>query len=690
MSLDSALLAFSGVFLWMLRLYCDDEATWSDARWIAAFGLWNYRDYCKEFIIHSAGSIYSDYTSLACKALILSSSFLALWFSSSNLGRKERSSKIADPFVTDFLKPLIFPCRTTHARFFPKKHSFSYSYLLVGIPIGWRGAIGSFLSADETDSQSCARQRQRAWFSVNAEDYLQRGSDVDGLKGKLRSFLASQNEDLGLYTSVYLVTAPRFLGYSFNPASFWYLYDEHQNLKAMIVEVNNTFDERRMYFLKGDSPEPGNKAPITGQPSTVENTLNGAGDAVSKLGEGFQESPRKFSKSWTKDFHVSPFNSRKGSYSLSAQDIYRQRKVDNVITLASSKGHPKLVARIFSSGICLDPSQMSYWNMSRFTAVWWWVGFMTFPRILKEAAKLFFRRKLHVWYRPEVLRTSLGREATNDERAIEKSFRAFLKEKVEQSNTCRPVSYISPMHGISETFYPQGSLDSSFVNLPDGPIEFQVTSPLFYAQLVRFAHLSEFFTTSFLASTSENQTFLVSDPQNFLKVFETQASQMLAANKPDRRSTLEMVYSFDSIRWRFLRWLRNNCWKSSSTHFPARAREWIAHDIRAFSFSALDQFSMRDFDKHAASRYRKAVTKVLASDLIAFGQPALIDAFYLVIRLILLWVFVQSAADTSCFLHRSALVETELVGSLVEYLPTSRTVLGLLGTHAWWALGLLF
>ena len=41
---------------------------------------------------------------------------------------------------------------------------------------------------------------------------------------------------------------------------------------------------------------------------------------------------------------------------------------------------------------------------------------MTFPRILREAGKLFWRRGLHVWYRPEVLESSIGRNETEDER----------------------------------------------------------------------------------------------------------------------------------------------------------------------------------------------------------------------------------------------------------------------------------
>lgn len=93
-------------------------------------------------------------------------------------------------------KPLFFPSRTTHTRLFPKTHSFSYSYLLVGIPVGWRGSVGGMLSADrEThgvrngfqDGFSCS-----SWYTVDAGDYLDRGYRHLGLDGKLRKFIRSQ------------------------------------------------------------------------------------------------------------------------------------------------------------------------------------------------------------------------------------------------------------------------------------------------------------------------------------------------------------------------------------------------------------------------------------------------------------------------------------------------------------------
>ena len=38
-------------------------------------------------------------------------------------------------------------------------------------------------------------------------------------------------------------------GYTFNPASFWYCHAADNSLRAIVVEVNNTFGERHCYLL---------------------------------------------------------------------------------------------------------------------------------------------------------------------------------------------------------------------------------------------------------------------------------------------------------------------------------------------------------------------------------------------------------------------------------------------------------
>lgn len=105
------------------------------------------------------------------------------------------------------LRPLFFPARTTHSRFFPQKHSFSYSYLLVGIPVGWRGALRSYLTVDlPYDSPASSTVFSRSWFSVDADDYLERGSESLGLQGKLHSYLESQVGQFSLPSCTVLKT----------------------------------------------------------------------------------------------------------------------------------------------------------------------------------------------------------------------------------------------------------------------------------------------------------------------------------------------------------------------------------------------------------------------------------------------------------------------------------------------------
>ncbi len=54
-----------------------------------------------------------------------------------------------------------------------------------------------------------------------------------------------------------LLTAPRFLGYGFNPVSFYYCFDaDDRDLEAVVAEINNTpWGERHCYVLPAASNE---------------------------------------------------------------------------------------------------------------------------------------------------------------------------------------------------------------------------------------------------------------------------------------------------------------------------------------------------------------------------------------------------------------------------------------------------
>lgn len=93
---------------------------------------------------------------------------------------------------------LLFPSRTTHSRMFPERHSFSYSYLVVGIPVGWEGVAGGMVSSGVERSTSLfswlslKSKFRKGWYDVDAADYLERGNRELGLRGKLDAYLKSQ------------------------------------------------------------------------------------------------------------------------------------------------------------------------------------------------------------------------------------------------------------------------------------------------------------------------------------------------------------------------------------------------------------------------------------------------------------------------------------------------------------------
>ena len=146
----------------------------------------------------------------------------------------------------------------------------------------------------------------------------------------------------------------------------------------MIAEVNNTFDERRMYFLPENMGRP-----LVSSRMGVENSGFDASHGTNP-----NRLNGRFKYCWDKDFHVSPFNSRKGSYTLIASDplmalteIHRVirtpgKVVDVTVTLISSKKRPKMVAYLRSVEV-LDPDTMSPFDILVFFVKWWWVGLLT-------------------------------------------------------------------------------------------------------------------------------------------------------------------------------------------------------------------------------------------------------------------------------------------------------------------------
>lgn len=493
------------------------------------------------------------------------------------------------------LPPLFIPSRTTHARLFPKKHAFSYSYLFVGVPVGNGGRFGRALSVDTT---------KRAWFHVEGADYLARTDEKKTLSVKLQDYLRTQSISDSDYEYAYLVTAPRFLGYSFNPVSFWYLYDEDAVLKYMILEVNNTFDERRMYLLTPGGQD-GDSA-IESDESIAQIRKNGT----------------TFTHRWDKDFHVSPFNSRKGTYSLRAVDPLsggRKLVFDNLIVLRSSKDRAKITARVWSHGRTLLPTELDSWGLFLFILNWWWVGLMTLPRILWQAQKLYLSKQLDLYFRPEVSSESIGRSPTLAERQLESFFRSYIAHVVDSAKRPLRLVYESPWSGNRMIIYPPSF---TFQEDKRSTLKLRVLSPAFYSRLIHYSSVKEAFDREGLATSEKNRTILI-EPAHLVTEFLSAAGE-LKRGPPEERMNL-----FEKARWSMMEALR--C-PPALVSFPSaiEAVKKTVQDIRHLGASDLDCFVQLHCQD--ASLYRRIVTNAFIAQRFAFGIPALVQALDILVR----------------------------------------------------------
>jgi len=135
--------------------------------------------------------------------------------------------------------PMLGFGQVRHARLKPKAHAFAYPTYFLMLPMRHLQAHGggalalnrraaiSFHDADHGDGRSAAEGGALGWLlDLLAQEGIH---DADG--------------------EVWLHCYPRVLGYAFKPVSFWYCHRADHGLRAIVVEVNNTFGERHCYLL---------------------------------------------------------------------------------------------------------------------------------------------------------------------------------------------------------------------------------------------------------------------------------------------------------------------------------------------------------------------------------------------------------------------------------------------------------
>lgn len=135
----------------------------------------------------------------------------------------------------DLVRPKIIQAKIMHMRFKPKPNKFLYSTYYLSLPL------------DLIESSEISKYITFNKFALNSFYIKDHGNrDCGSLKDWLKNIHLKHN--LKPPARACLICMPRFLGYGFNPVSFWLGFDAKDNLTSVVYEVNNTFAESHSYI----------------------------------------------------------------------------------------------------------------------------------------------------------------------------------------------------------------------------------------------------------------------------------------------------------------------------------------------------------------------------------------------------------------------------------------------------------
>ena len=244
------------------------------------------------------------------------------------------------------MKSKLFSGFVEHTRFQPMRHEFRYRLYVYGFDLDELTGLDQKLPL-------FGYNRFRP-VSLHDADYLD--ARPGSIKEKLISFLASDGSDAPV-SSVFLITSARYFNYAFNPVSFYYCVNNQGNIVRMAAEVNNTFGERHLYLPKQKDGDTG-------------------------MGKPYYA---------TKAFHVSPFNNLEGEYEFSFSSLNDDLDIKIKLVREGSE--------VFTARLRGKPLPLTAANQLKLVLRHPAIPYLTKPRIIMEAARLYFQK--HMKYHPK-------------------------------------------------------------------------------------------------------------------------------------------------------------------------------------------------------------------------------------------------------------------------------------------------
>lgn len=140
----------------------------------------------------------------------------------------------------------MYECEVVHQRLLPRRHGFAYRLFFLDVYL-------DELPWLQAELLGFAHNRF-SLYSFHDKDHLPLGAA--SLRANLALWLANHGYELCDQDRVRFITLPRVLGYIFNPASFYFIYDAAGQVKHCLVQVTNTFLEIKAWHVPPAS-EPG-------------------------------------------------------------------------------------------------------------------------------------------------------------------------------------------------------------------------------------------------------------------------------------------------------------------------------------------------------------------------------------------------------------------------------------------------
>ena len=171
------------------------------------------------------------------------------------------------------LNSCLYECVIVHRRLRPKHYAFDHRIMMLYVDL-------DELETIDRTTRLLSHDR-RNLYSFRDADYLPTGAG-GRLKSRVSSFLRERGVHIGSAGRVRLLTLPRILGYIFNPISIYFCSDEQDAPLCALVEVGNTYRERKLFLL-----------PVQAAPSAPQRAPG----------------PARFRLRVPKHYYVSPFSS---------------------------------------------------------------------------------------------------------------------------------------------------------------------------------------------------------------------------------------------------------------------------------------------------------------------------------------------------------------------------------------------